>query len=314
MAYIFADEGWPITDSLDTPAQCTYKQESLSTDTVMGDATAPSPRSSSPIPVTINPSKLRTDADHEADAPNATPTATVSRRNNHSRKRDPGHVPRPRNAFILFRSDYVSREQPSGEGQQNELSKLAGKAWKNLPEEEKRPYIEMAAAEKRQHAIDYPNYVYTPGRASATKGKKVKTVAAAARRGSASASSSSSQKRKGSQQRSHSPEWDSDELDSPALEYLPPPPRSNRAPRAAAQRAVQRMEHLPSMSPPASPESLCADASEHKSLFDELNPILEGFVPIEDIPELELSPSPYKAPEVSWPSFLLLHELILSSS
>ncbi|KAF5310998.1 hypothetical protein D9619_007924 [Psilocybe cf. subviscida] len=291
---VYDNEGWPITDGLDTPTRCTYEQESL--DIAKRDATTPVPRSPSPVPATINPSSLRIDADNEADVPTA--TATVPRRNSHSRRRDPGHVPRPRNAFIIFRSHYISTAQASGEGQQNELSKLAGKAWTKMSEEKKRPFAEQAAAEKMQHARDYPNYVYCPGRASAGKSSKAKAKAAAARRSSASsASSSSSANKKRASQRSRSPEWDSDEPESPALAHLPPPPRSNRTPRAAAQRAAQLMEHHPSMSPSASPECLRTDASESKSLFDELNPISEGFVPTEDIPVLELTPSPYMAPK-----------------
>jgi HMG (high mobility group) box len=59
--------------------------------------------------------------------------------------------PVPRNAFIIFRSSYIHDCTSTGEGQQNELSKHAGKVWNGMTAKEKAPFAERAAAEKLQH-------------------------------------------------------------------------------------------------------------------------------------------------------------------
>lgn len=69
----------------------------------------------------------------------------------HSRRREPGHIPHPRNAFIIFRSSYIHGCTSTGEGQQNELSKQAGNLWNGMTEKEKVPFAQRAAAEKLQH-------------------------------------------------------------------------------------------------------------------------------------------------------------------
>jgi len=46
---------------------------------------------------------------------------------------------------------------------QNEISRQAGRAWKQLSEEEQRPYRLLAEKEKREHQAKYPDYVYSPG-------------------------------------------------------------------------------------------------------------------------------------------------------
>ena len=62
-----------------------------------------------------------------------------------SSRSDPGHVPRPPNPFILFRSDLISREAKSiGERDFKNISRIAGRLWRNLSEDEKKPFREKA--------------------------------------------------------------------------------------------------------------------------------------------------------------------------
>ncbi|KAF9477812.1 hypothetical protein BDN70DRAFT_778179, partial [Pholiota conissans] len=70
------------------------------------------------------------------------------------------HIPRPRNAFIIFRSDYINshRLDPN----QATVSKLAGAAWWKLSPEQKQPYIGMAEHEKAEHKRLHPDYHYKP--------------------------------------------------------------------------------------------------------------------------------------------------------
>lgn len=76
------------------------------------------------------------------------------------------HIPRPRNAFIIFRNDFAARWPTSREkkrGQQNtQISSVAGKTWKGLTEKERDVYKRRAAEEAEQHKIMYPDYSYAP--------------------------------------------------------------------------------------------------------------------------------------------------------
>ncbi|KAJ7195847.1 high mobility group box domain-containing protein, partial [Mycena haematopus] len=77
-----------------------------------------------------------------------------------------GHIRRPRNAFICFRSTYVKRQksltaQP-GSLNQTDMSRGAAEVWRGMSAEERAPYILMAQEEKEEHTRKYPNYRYAP--------------------------------------------------------------------------------------------------------------------------------------------------------
>ncbi|KAK7040041.1 putative transcription factor SOX-14 [Favolaschia claudopus] len=112
------------------------------------------------------------------------------------------HVPRPRNAFICFRSEFVRQAKLKGSSKpenQTCLSRDAADAWRGMNAEERRPHVLMALQEKREHALRYPNYKYAPGSgggggASSRKvnGKKVTRMSVGRRASSASSDSSES--------------------------------------------------------------------------------------------------------------------------
>ncbi|EIN09826.1 sox transcription factor 8, partial [Punctularia strigosozonata HHB-11173 SS5] len=74
--------------------------------------------------------------------------------------REPGHIPRPVNAFILFRSHLNATEFAGSNNR--ELSKVAGERWRAMSDEEKRKFVLGAEVEKAKHAEMYPGYKYTP--------------------------------------------------------------------------------------------------------------------------------------------------------
>ena len=86
------------------------------------------------------------------------------RRSSHSRKRDPDHIPRPPNAFMLFRSDFWEKEKNklTVERDHRMISRIAGLEWNKLSEAQRAPYRSKAERAKQQHAQLYPNYKYTP--------------------------------------------------------------------------------------------------------------------------------------------------------
>ncbi|KAJ7909640.1 hypothetical protein B0H13DRAFT_631639 [Mycena leptocephala] len=105
------------------------------------------------------------------------------------------HIPRPRNAFIFFRSDYVKAEKRvasrPGSLDQTVLSRGAGDVWREMSEDERLPYVLMAQQEKEDHALKYPNYRYAPGSANGVARKNKKPKPAALRRASTATSDSS---------------------------------------------------------------------------------------------------------------------------
>ncbi|KAJ7629507.1 hypothetical protein DFH06DRAFT_721394 [Mycena polygramma] len=97
------------------------------------------------------------------DLPLPTAPRPFSTKKSHARKQPLGHIPRPRNAFILFRCDY-SRQNPRStkEYDQNDVSRTVGNIWRNMDEEQRAPWVFLAEEEKRKHALLYPGYKYTP--------------------------------------------------------------------------------------------------------------------------------------------------------
>ena len=72
-------------------------------------------------------------------------------------------VPRPRNAFILFRCDFVhQRKMNPNDSENDHVSRSAGHLWNRMTSEEKQPWLKMAEREKQRHATLYPNYKYAP--------------------------------------------------------------------------------------------------------------------------------------------------------
>ncbi|KAF9524770.1 high mobility group box domain-containing protein, partial [Crepidotus variabilis] len=75
------------------------------------------------------------------------------KKKSHARKQPEGHIPRARNPFMLFRCNFVDqRLVPSfEETDHRNISRIAGRIWQDMMEEEKVPWVEMAAAEKLEH-------------------------------------------------------------------------------------------------------------------------------------------------------------------
>ncbi|KAJ5489710.1 hypothetical protein N7539_004600 [Penicillium diatomitis] len=74
-------------------------------------------------------------------------------------------IPRPRNAFILYRQHYQSIVVAHNPGMANpEISKVIGEQWRSLSEDEKGKWKALAEEEKIRHAQQYPEYRYQPRR------------------------------------------------------------------------------------------------------------------------------------------------------
>nr|GAT55186.1 predicted protein [Mycena chlorophos] len=93
-------------------------------------------------------------------------------------KKEHGYIPRPRNAFIIFRSDFVKAAREAAKADpkldQTLLSQDAGVAWNRLSMAAKAPFLRRAKEEKAEHAALYPNYRYSPG--TLTTPRKARTT------------------------------------------------------------------------------------------------------------------------------------------
>ncbi|KAG5639003.1 hypothetical protein H0H81_007911 [Sphagnurus paluster] len=74
------------------------------------------------------------------------------------------HIPRPPNAFMLYRSDFLKRGVIPAhvERRQQNLSRIAGQCWNLLPPEEKAQWQERAAQVLIEHQKCNPDYKFTP--------------------------------------------------------------------------------------------------------------------------------------------------------
>ncbi|KAJ7651974.1 hypothetical protein DFH06DRAFT_995468, partial [Mycena polygramma] len=73
-------------------------------------------------------------------------------------------IPRPRNAFMIFRSELCASGKISKkvEGDHRHISITAAAVWRAFTDDEKHPYVMQAEYEKVQHRRMYPNYRFTP--------------------------------------------------------------------------------------------------------------------------------------------------------
>ncbi|KAI0035393.1 high mobility group box domain-containing protein, partial [Vararia minispora EC-137] len=74
-------------------------------------------------------------------------------------------IPRPPNAFMLFRSAFIKDEAlnvTKEERKQQNLSCLAGEIWNKMSEEHKGLWKARAQAALREHQEKFPQYKYQP--------------------------------------------------------------------------------------------------------------------------------------------------------
>jgi hypothetical protein len=93
-----------------------------------------------------------------------TPAPPSRKRCPPGKRRSQGYIPRPPNAFMLFRADFVRQKHVPGSIETNHgsLSKIIGNCWRALPLEEKRVWEVKARHAKAEHKQMYPNYRFRP--------------------------------------------------------------------------------------------------------------------------------------------------------
>lgn len=104
------------------------------------------------------------------------------RRQPHSKKKPDNHIPRPPNAFILFRSSFIKAQHVSTSVETNHstLSKIIGLTWQGLPEEERKVWHAKAKEAQDEHKRKFPQYAFRPlqtkNKGGTTEKRKVREV------------------------------------------------------------------------------------------------------------------------------------------
>ncbi|KAJ3735832.1 hypothetical protein DFJ43DRAFT_759659 [Lentinula guzmanii] len=100
------------------------------------------------------------------------------KKKSHARKQPAGHIPRPRNAFILFRCDFVRQKKVPDhlEANHRNISRIVGSVWKKMSASQKAPWIAMANIEKKNHAEAHPGYKYHPGYESRGRDARIRKI------------------------------------------------------------------------------------------------------------------------------------------
>jgi hypothetical protein len=178
-----ADGMPPLVDNPNTSMSFTFFTDMTPITAFSADPTAvcenawDNPASTSPVDFT--------------DSPDYPATQTPDRVS-HGKKRDASYIPRPPNAFILFRSSFIRSQQvpEKVEGNHSTLSKIIGlsvangicslltclhlgKYWKTLPREEREVWEAKALVAQAEHRKRYPDWRFRPG-ANALAKLKVK--------------------------------------------------------------------------------------------------------------------------------------------
>ncbi|KAG2074620.1 hypothetical protein BDR04DRAFT_1092809 [Suillus decipiens] len=108
-----------------------------------------------------------------------TPTGECSsRRPTHSKKRPDDHIPRPPNAFILFRSSFIKNQHVSTgvETNHSTLSKIIGLTWQNMPHDERQIWHAKAKKALEDHRRKWPQYAFRPSHTKAKGGSEKRKV------------------------------------------------------------------------------------------------------------------------------------------
>ncbi|KAJ3491572.1 hypothetical protein NLI96_g608 [Meripilus lineatus] len=113
-----------------------------------------------PVPVSppeggmLFPAAAKDDSDSSDDS-----------RSGHNKKKPDDYIPRPPNAFILFRSAFIKNRHVRAkvETSHSTLSKIIGITWGRLPHAERQIWYMRAKVALIEHTKKYPNYQFRPG-------------------------------------------------------------------------------------------------------------------------------------------------------
>ncbi|KAH9836610.1 uncharacterized protein C8Q71DRAFT_50019 [Rhodofomes roseus] len=117
-------------------------------------------RGKASIPRPWSPSDMPSPEDLDITATTSSPNATSAASR---RRKGPDYIPRPPNAFILFRKAlFQELKEGSIEHDQRLFSQIISTTWSELSATNKDVWYRRAADMKEEHARKYPNYRFSP--------------------------------------------------------------------------------------------------------------------------------------------------------
>ncbi|PCH35175.1 hypothetical protein WOLCODRAFT_139780 [Wolfiporia cocos MD-104 SS10] len=138
----------------------------------------PADASAEPLTEPVPPPSLRLPPDAESPGERG---ASKARK---TKAHPAGHIPRPPNAFMLFRQYFLSHKHTPGaidSHNNTRLSRLIGLEWRMLPALEREFFFKKAAIKKAEHKQMYPDYRYRPVHKKPRKPKRAPGADAPAR-------------------------------------------------------------------------------------------------------------------------------------
>ncbi|KAL1747344.1 hypothetical protein HDZ31DRAFT_61401 [Schizophyllum fasciatum] len=120
---------------------------------------APAPTRPPPPPISI---EIPASSPDHSPSPDASSSASTPKTASRRAREDPNYIPRPPNAYILFRRDYAAKIRKSTESDQRKISEIVTAAWKTTSEEVKEYYKQWSLDLKHEHLAKYPGYKYKP--------------------------------------------------------------------------------------------------------------------------------------------------------
>lgn len=128
--------------------------------------------------MTFNDPPSGADASFEAILFPSPGSECSNRRPTHGKKRGEDHIPRPPNAFILFRSSFIKNQLVSTEVETNHstLSKIIGLTWQNMPPDERQVWHAKAKKAQEEHRTKWPQYAFRPSHAKVKGGTEKRRV------------------------------------------------------------------------------------------------------------------------------------------
>lgn len=101
-------------------------------------------------------------------------TSSQPMRKYHGRGRSGDHIPRPPNAFLLFRSDFIDKGIiPSYiESKQQNVSRIAAEVWRQMSKDELQVWKDKAQLTKEKHRLEHPDFKFKPTRRGPIKRRR----------------------------------------------------------------------------------------------------------------------------------------------
>lgn len=89
---------------------------------------------------------------------------SVAKLSAHGGRRKEGHIPRPPNAFMIYRSHMWAKQKVTRQVEKDhrQISRIAGILWNQLSTAQQDPYRDVAERAKRIHRELHPDYKYAP--------------------------------------------------------------------------------------------------------------------------------------------------------